>query len=243
LRYLILSDLHSNWEALTAVLKDAKKRYDTIICCGDVVGYGADPNKMTEWVRANSAVTIRGNHDRACSSLTGIEWFNPLAQVASRWTYGALTDHNRVWLDSLPAGPVELDGFAMVHGSPLDEDEYLLTASAAAEAFAFLDRPLTFFGHTHVQGGFENRRMKVIRFEPAALGYPIGMDEYAAYLVNPGSVGQPRDSDPRAAYLLYDSEDQTLEFRRAEYDVAAAQEKIVDAGLPMMLAARLSIGS
>jgi len=243
LRYLILSDLHANWEALTAVLADAKGKYDSILCCGDVVGYGADPNKMTEWVRENTAITIRGNHDRACSSLEGIEWFNPMAQEATKWTHRKLTDHNRTWLDSLPAGPAEIDGFAMVHGSPVDEDEYMLTASSAVEAFAVQETPLTFFGHTHVQGGFEHRRMKVQRFAPAELGIQVSLDEYAAYLVNPGSVGQPRDSDPRAAYAIYDSAERTVEFRRVGYDVEAAQEKIVEAGLPMMLAARLSIGT
>jgi len=198
---------------------------------------------MTDWVRANALITIRGNHDRACSSLTGIEWFNPLAQAATTWTHRALTDHNRGWLDALPAGPAEIDGFAMVHGSPVDEDEYLLSLSAAVDAFALQETALTFFGHTHIQGGFELRRMKVVRFAPATLGVPVTIDERAAYLVNPGSVGQPRDSDPRAAYLIYDSAFRTLEFRRVEYDVETAQNKIVEAGLPTMLAARLSIGT
>ncbi len=243
MRYLILSDLHANWEALTAVLADAKQRYDTILCCGDVVGYGADPNRMTDWVRANTTITIRGNHDRACSSLAGIEWFNPLAQAATTWTHRELTANNRAWLDGLPAGPAEIDGFAMVHGSPVDEDEYLVSPSAAVGAFALQETPLTFFGHTHIQGGFEQRRMKVLRFVPAALGVPVTIDEYAAYLVNPGSVGQPRDNDPRAAYAVYDSAGRTVEFRRVQYDIETAQEKIVEAGLPLMLAARLRIGS
>jgi diadenosine tetraphosphatase ApaH/serine/threonine PP2A family protein phosphatase len=242
LRYLILSDLHANWEALTAVLTDADGKYDSILCCGDVVGYGADPNRMTEWVRANTAITIRGNHDRACSSLLGIEWFNPLAQEATKWTHRELTAHNRLWLDSLPAGPAEIDGFTIVHGSPLDEDEYLLTVSAAADAFAFQKTALTFFGHTHIQGGFEHHRMKVHRFSPKTLGTPVTIDEHSAYLVNPGSVGQPRDSDPRAAYLVFETAHRTVEFRRVPYDIATAQKKIVEAGLPMMLAARLSIG-
>ncbi len=243
MRYLILSDLHANWEALTAVLDDAKQQYDSVLCCGDVVGYGADPNRLTDWVRENTAITIRGNHDRACSSLTGIEWFNPLAQAATTWTYRTLTDHNRAWLDALPAGPAEIDGFAMVHGSPVDEDEYLLSAIAATEAFALQETALTFFGHTHIQGGFEQRRMKVLRFAPGMLGVPVTLDDRAAYLVNPGSVGQPRDSDPRAAYVVYDSAYRTLEFRRVQYDIETAQDKIVEAGLPVMLAARLSIGT
>jgi predicted phosphodiesterase len=243
LRYLILSDLHANWEALTAVLADAKKEYDAVLCCGDVVGYGADPNRMADWVRSNTTITIRGNHDRACSSLTGIEWFNPMAQEATRWTHQELTADNRAWLNALPAGPAEIDGFALVHGSPVDEDEYVMTAGTALEAFAVLETPLAFFGHTHIQGGFEYRRMKIQRFAPATLAVPVAIEECAAYLVNPGSVGQPRDSDPRAAYLICDSAERTIEFRRVKYDVEAAQEKIIDAGLPTILAARLSIGN
>ena len=243
MRYLILSDLHANWEALRAVLEDAKDKYDSILCCGDVVGYGADPNRVTDWARASTAVTIRGNHDRACSSLTGIDWFNPLAQAATRWTHRELTADNMAWLEGLPPGPAEIEGFGLVHGSPVNEDEYLVSASAAVEAFSLQETPLTFFGHTHIQGGFEQRRMKVVRFAPAMLGVPITIDEFAAYLVNPGSVGQPRDSDPRAAYALYDSAYRTLEFQRVEYDIRTAQEKIVEAGLPMMLAARLGIGT
>lgn len=243
MRYLIVSDLHSNWEALSAVLEDAAGQYDLVLCCGDVVGYGADPNRVTEWARAHALVTIRGNHDRACASLTGLQWFNPIAQAASRWTHRVLTEENRQWLRTLPEGPVLVEDFLVVHGSPLDEDEYILSVHEAAEAFAYTETSLTFFGHTHVQCGFENMRMSTRRWTPSEICRAISVEDTSGYLINPGSVGQPRDRDPRASYMLFDRERRILLARRVAYDVAAAQQKILDAHLPPALAYRLGSGT
>jgi len=149
-RYLILSDIHANWEGLQAVLEHARGKYDQVLCCGDLIGYGADPNPVTEWVRAHVITVVRGNHDKAAAGLDDLEWFNPVARAAAVWTQQELTADNADYIRNLPKGPLMLDGFEVVHGSPLDEDEYMLAAADAGLAFGYLDTALTFFGHTHV---------------------------------------------------------------------------------------------
>jgi predicted phosphodiesterase len=244
-RYLIVSDLHANLEALNAVVRQAAGRYDQAICCGDLVGYGADPNPVTDWVRANCAIVVRGNHDRASSGLDDLEWFNPVARIAAVWTLENLSAGNADYIRSLPQGPVLVDGFEVVHGSPYDEDEYVLAAGEAGQAFGYLEARLAFFGHTHVQGGFiwnQSRVETIARTGARSDRQRMEIDPECAYLVNPGSVGQPRDGDPRAAYAVYDSGAQMLTYFRAAYDVEAAQKRIRDVGLPPVLADRLSVG-
>lgn len=245
MRYLILSDPHANWEALEAVAQKAGGRYDCALCCGDLVDYGADPNAVTEWVRANCAAVIRGNHDKVSTGVEDIEWFNPAAQAAAIWTRQALTEENRAYVRDLPQGPLPVDGFQLAHGSPADEDEYLLTADDAVTAFAYLDEPVAFVGHTHLQGGYiwNRGRVETIPRPVAHFGRrKMEIDFGRAYLINPGSVGQPRDGDPRAAFALYDSEACVVEYRRVSYDVREAQRKIRQAGLPAVLADRLGVG-
>jgi predicted phosphodiesterase len=242
--FLILSDIHANLEALEAVLADARRRYDRILCLGDLVGYGADPNAIVEWVRENVAVAIRGNHDRASAAedptgLDTIETFNPTAQTSTYWTRRALLPGNRAYLEALPRGPLFYQGVDLVHGSPADEDEYVIAVSDAAPLFDLLGAPLTFFGHTHKQGGFRLARRTTRPLQPERT-FELEPDYY--YLVNPGSVGQPRDGDPRAAYAVYSPEECTVEFRRVAYDVDRAAAKIRAAGLPEFLAARLHEG-
>jgi diadenosine tetraphosphatase ApaH/serine/threonine PP2A family protein phosphatase len=238
LRYLVLSDLHANWEALQAVLAAARGEYDRIVCCGDIAGYGPDPNLVIDWVRATIGPVIRGNHDRACVGLEDLEWFNPIARAAAVWTAAQLSKTNFKYLRNLPAGPLAVDGFQLAHGSPLDEDEYLMSLSDAVEPLTQLETNLAFFGHTHIQGAFTwmNGRYEAIgenclRLEPDA-----------AWLVNPGAVGQPRDGDPRAAYALYDTGPGEVLQCRAAYDYGTTARKIVEAGLPDVLAARLALG-
>jgi len=244
-RYLILSDIHANWEGLEAVLQHAAGKYDQVLCCGDVIGYGADPNAVADWVGTHAAAVVRGNHDKAAVGLDDLEWFNPVARAAAIWTQEELSGGNAEYIRNLPKGPLALNGFQMVHGSPLDEDEYILGAGDAALVFAYLDAPLTFFGHTHLQGGFvlNHARVETIGKTPAGEErQTLELDEECAYMINPGSVGQPRDGDPRAAYVVYNPEERFLIYYRLAYDVGKAQEKIRRAGLPPLLADRLSVG-
>jgi predicted phosphodiesterase len=244
-RYLVLSDLHANWEALDAVIRETQGKYDKAICCGDLVGYAADPNRVVEWVRENCAVVVRGNHDRACTGLDDLQWFNPVARQAALWTLEQLTKANIDYTALLAKGPVLLDGFEIVHGSPYDEDEYVLAAGEAGQAFGYLESRLGFFGHTHVQGGFiwNHSRVETIARVPArSRNETLDVDPDCAYLVNPGSVGQPRDGDPRAAFVMYDSDIHAVTYHRIPYDVETAQKKIRDAGLPPILADRLMVG-
>jgi len=244
-RYLILSDLHANWEALDAVVRHAKGEYDSSLCCGDLVGYGADPNPVVEWVRDHCAVIVRGNHDRACTGQEDLEWFNPVARAAAVWTLANLSAENVSYVRDLPQGPTFLDGVQVLHGSPYDEDDYVVGAEQAAQAFTYLESRLAFFGHTHLQGGFIWNQGRVETIPPIPLQsdrQSLAVDSTGGYLLNPGSVGQPRDGDPRAAYALYDSERCIVDYCRVDYDVETAQRKIRDAGLPIFLAERLSMG-
>jgi predicted phosphodiesterase len=244
-RYLILSDLHANLEALNAVLDSASGGWDSAICCGDLVGYGADPNAVVEWVRANCPTVVRGNHDRASTGMEDLEWFNPVARAAAVWTLQALSRDNAEYVRGLPRGPLTVDGFQIVHGSPFDEDEYVIAAGEASNAFGYMEARLAFFGHTHVQGGFiwNQSRVETILRPSARNDYELmEIDSECAYLVNPGSVGQPRDGDPRAAYVIYDTGAQYVKYCRTSYDIAGAQKRIHDAGLPPILADRLSVG-
>lgn len=245
MRWLILSDIHGNLEALEAALASAAGQYDRVACLGDVVGYGADPNAVTDWVRAHAAATVRGNHDRASTGDAVLEWFNPAAQASAVWTRHELTPENLAYLQGLPAGPLDLDGFELVHGSPADEDDYLIQIADAEPLAQRLNRPVTFFGHTHVQGGFyyeQGRVRRLARVGSNSRELALEISDRAGYLVNPGSVGQPRDNDWRAAYVLYEPEARLVMYRRVEYDLAAAQDKIRQAGLPGVLADRLAVG-
>jgi len=237
--FLIVSDIHGNREALEAVLADARGQYDRILCLGDLAGYGADPNFTVEWARANVSAIVRGNHDKVCAGLESLYSYRPAARAAAEWTVGTLTAENRSYLERLPRGPLPYEGFDLVHGSPLDEDEYLVTASDVAAIVKEIETPLSFFGHTHHQGGFLIVRGNVKSIDPRLM---LNLERRYRYLVNPGSVGQPRDGDPQAAYAIYRPEDQVVEFRRTLYDAAAAAGKIRAAGLPDALASRLLTG-
>jgi predicted phosphodiesterase len=244
-RYLLISDLHGNWEALEAVLVSTCGQYDHIVCCGDLVGYGPDPNRVVEWARANLLVVIRGNHDRACCGLEDLEWFNPVAQTASRWTMSELSAESLDWLRGLPQGPVAVDGFLVAHGSPLDEDEYIASPTDAANLFEYLESSVTFIGHTHLQGGFMWRDgvgEAIARPRSWEHQTRLHIEPGGIYLINPGSTGQPRDNDPRAACAIFDSEKREVTLLRMAYDYEAVQEKIERAGLPPALGLRLGFG-
>jgi predicted phosphodiesterase len=245
MRYLVLSDIHANWEALGAVMEDSTGSFDQILCCGDLVGYGADPNLAVEWVRANCAAVVRGNHDKACTGLDDLEWFNPVARVAALWTAQVLTPENADYARALPKGPFAIGGFQMVHGSALDEDEYVLGPAEAELAFAYMESRVEFFGHTHIQGGFlwNRSRVEILnRVAARSNRQLLEIDPTCAYMINPGSIGQPRDGDPRAAYAIYDTGAGIVTYHRVPYDIAGAQKKIRSAGLPPILADRLAAG-
>jgi predicted phosphodiesterase len=237
--FLIVSDIHGNREALEAVLADAQGRYDRIVCLGDLAGYGADPNFAIEWARANVSAIVRGNHDKVCAGLESLYSYRPAARAAAEWTINALSAENRAYLEKLPRGPLPYEGFDLVHGSPLDEDEYIVTANDVAGIRREIETPLTFFGHTHLQGGFLIARDKV---KPIDRRLVLELESDYFYLVNPGSVGQPRDGDPHAAYAIYSPQEHRIEFHRVLYDAVAAARKIHNAGLPESLATRLLSG-
>lgn len=249
MRYLILSDIHANYEALQAVLKHAKGRYDRLLCLGDLVGYGSDPNEVLEWARDvisnDGARMIRGNHDKACCGLDSIEDFNPAAQASSIWTADVLGESNLEFLRELAMGPVDAGGFDLVHGAPSDEDEYIITLNDAAGMREHTRVALTFFGHTHVQGGFFFRRAAVKSIDKVPSKWEeltISIDEHSTFLINPGSVGQPRDGDWRAAYAVYEATDRLVTYYRVEYDAQEARRRMREVGLPAVLGDRLLVG-
>jgi predicted phosphodiesterase len=237
--FLIVSDIHGNREALEAVLDDARGRYDRIVCLGDLAGYGADPNFTVDWARADVSAIVRGNHDKLCAGLESFYSYRPAARAAAEWTVQTLTADNRAYLERLPRGPLPYEGFDLVHGSPLDEDEYLMNTNDVAAISKEIDTPLSFFGHTHLQGGFLIARGGV---KPIDRHRALELERDYTYLVNPGSVGQPRDGDPQAAYAICFAKERVVEFRRVAYNVALAAEKIRAAGLPESLASRLLNG-
>jgi diadenosine tetraphosphatase ApaH/serine/threonine PP2A family protein phosphatase len=255
MRALILSDIHGNLDALESVLATANG-YDQVWHLGDAVGYGAYPNQVIDCLRAIGTLHVRGNHDRVSSGLHSDEDFNPIAAYAARWTGAQLTAENRDWLRNMPQGPIFPEGSKAecVHGSPLDEDQYLTSIHEAFDVMRSQQGLVTFFGHTHVQGGFSSNGRNWTEITPhygnqtQAVHWrvPLKMDGSMRYLINPGSVGQPRDFDWRAAFTIYDDVNggsaEELLFHRVPYDVAAAQKAIIEAGLPERLASRLTEG-
>ncbi len=255
MRLLLLSDIHANLEALDACL-EAAPSCDHIVNLGDVVGYNASPNEVCERVRALGGPVVRGNHDRACAGLSDLSEFNLAAAVSARWTQASLQPEHLSWLRALPQGPLRFDefvGLEFVHGSPRDEDEYLLNSSSANLDFQLPGHSdVIFFGHTHLQGGFAYQDGSTRPFTPAyepgkgMVSFPMVLDAGERYLINPGSVGQPRDNDWRAAFATYEGEGDgapaKVTFYRVPYDVEDAQARILAANLPERLANRLALG-
>lgn len=249
MRVLLISDIHANLEALTAVL-DAAPAHDAVWNLGDVVGYGANPNEVIDRARHLGDLFVRGNHDRACCGLCDLADFNPIAARAARWTRAMLTEEHTQWLQDLAAGPVTPEGSSSTcsHGSPLDEDQYMLTVRDAWQPLCQIKTRVNFIGHTHVQGGFATNGEEWFRLTPQyssrdhAESYELQLRDGGRYLLNPGSVGQPRDGDWRAAFALYDNEERLLTYYRVPYDIRLAQMRIIGAGLPDRLATRLRDG-
>jgi predicted phosphodiesterase len=246
MRYLVLTDIHANLEALETCLADARARgYDQTLVLGDLVGYGADPNAVVAMVQGlKPAAMVRGNHDKVACGLDQAEGFNLIAKSAARWTFDTLTPEHRAWLAALPRGPLVVDDLVEIcHGSPFDEDAYLFDEIDARRAFTVTTRQLCLFGHTHYPVTFHFSGSVLGAAGPSAESESLlRLQDEMRYLVNPGAVGQPRDGDPRAGYAIVDAAAKHVELVRIEYPVETAQAKVVAAGLPDVLARRLGVG-
>ena len=246
MRFLLLSDIHANATALEASLAAVEGRWERALCLGDIVDYGPDPNEVTDRVKVLAPVIIRGNHDKAVAGLTDLEGFNPVAQIAAQWTREQLRPDNVEYIAQLAAGPVSADSLTLVHGAYEDEDEYVFVPGQAMGGLLESPSEVTFFGHTHHQGGFSYRAGHIgviqLRPEPGPKFAALRLEAGTRYLLNPGSIGQPRDGDPRAAFAIADLDHQVIEFWRVPYDIAAVQGRMVKAGLPFQLVERLAMG-
>jgi len=243
---LILSDIHANLQALRTVLRYARRRaIQRYVLLGHLVGYGANPNETLELIRQmQPLVTVRGNHDRACVTPGMDLGFSLPARSAVSWTRTQLTEAHAWFLEGLPMGPVDVGGdYRIAHGSPLDEDAYLLHSREALQAFDGFRGQTCFFGHTHLPEGYEldeaAQRLTHLTFEPGAW---FQLRDGCRYLINPGSVGQPRDRDPRLSFMTYDPSSRRLKLHRMDYDHAGAARAIRAAGLHPNLAERLQHG-
>ena len=253
MRALIISDIHSNLPAFEAVIA-AAPQYDAVWNLGDVVGYGASPNEVVHRARELGGIVIRGNHDRACGDPEAFSQKNrlsPIAATAAVWTDRVLTDKNRKWLLALPPGPMKplRRNLICVHGSSRNEDQYISSESGAKTALDASRARITLFGHTHEQVAWIATRRALYPLEPefrsrsGAVQFELPLRRNNRYLLNPGSVGQPRDGDWRAAFAIYDDAELNWTWYRIPYDVGAAQTRIMSAGLPEELADRLRDGS
>jgi len=246
MRYLVLTDIHANLEALDACLADAPAHgYDETLVLGDLVGYGPDPDTVVARVQSlNPVAIVRGNHDKVACGLEQAEGFNSVAKSAAKWTLDILTSDHREWLCALPEGPIDVDDTVEIcHGSPFDEDAYIFDELDAVRALKVATRPLCLFGHTHYPVTFElsDESFDSVGSAPGPQMH-VQMRAGCKYLLNPGSVGQPRDGDPRAAYAIVDTTLRRVELFRLRYAVEETQAKIIKAGLPEVLAQRLGVG-
>jgi predicted phosphodiesterase len=245
MRYLILSDIHANREAFSAVLAHVRrKRWDRAVFLGDLVGYGASPNQTVDMLRQlKPLVAIRGNHDKVCSGVENGEMFNRVALQAALWTRSRLSRPNLRWLRDLPEGPVIVDGaFAISHGTPIDEDAYIFGEIEALNVFRQTTFPLCFFGHSHFPVVFGLSPDAIHTVLSQSTAFRFYLQDGMRYLVNPGSIGQPRDGNPLASFAIYDSGARTVTIYRVPYRLERAQARILDAGLPRPLADRLALG-
>ncbi|MBN2246940.1 MAG: metallophosphoesterase family protein [Candidatus Aminicenantes bacterium] len=245
MRYLIFTDIHGNLEAFKKVLSfSKKKRIDHHLFLGDLVGYGASPNECIQKIQSLTNIsTVRGNHDKAVCTEESIKAFNPIAAAAILWTQKNLRKKNLNFLCKIKKGPKIINNdITICHGTPFDEDAYIFGEFDAAEAFLHMRTQICFFGHTHfpyvyteknglVQGQYITKNVKDLKIEPDT-----------RYLINPGSVGQPRDRDNRAGFAVYDSDKNVIDFYRVNYNIENAQKKILSQNLPPALAERLTLG-
>ena len=246
MRLLILSDLHANLTAFDAALAAASGKWDAAVCLGDVVGYGPDPVTVSEKVQNITSDVIRGNHDKAVAGIMTSDDFNPVAKMAVEWTQSQLSPELMSWLATLPQGPKQAQGVVLIHGAFQDEDEYVFTPAQALEGLLDSSTVLSFFGHTHHQGGFSYHESDIevlaLRPRPTESFSALHLEPGHKYLLNPGSIGQPRDGDPRAAFAIADFDHKIVEFWRVPYDISSVQSRMYEANLPEPLIFRLALG-
>ncbi len=246
MRYLVFSDIHSNLEAFQALLEYAARlKIDGYLFLGDLVGYNVSPDASIELIQTLKPLRlIRGNHDKAVCGLDELSSFNPIAASAITWTRQNIKEDNLKYLQSLEQGPREIEGedITICHGAPFDEDYYLFGEFDAAEAFLHYNTSICFFGHTHFPCLYARKNWNVEGTFPGGGKKEIRLKENTSYLINPGSVGQPRDRNPKASCAVYDSEVRSITFHRFKYDIKKTQEKILKANLPIPLAERLKLG-
>jgi len=241
MRYAVPSDVHSNWEALEAVLSYLEKiKYNKVVFLGDFVGYGANPNECLSLLKEIVDIAVLGNHDFAILNPEESKYFNPYAREAIMWTRSILNRDNLEYLHSLPLLEEIEEGIITVHSTPIKPErwEYLLSVNEAFLQFSIFEGKIALFGHSHIPGAFLMEKEEI----GVAVGKNLILKANARYFINPGSVGQPRDLDPRASFGILDTTEGIFEWHRVEYDIYKAQEKIVKAGLPLFLAERLLRG-
>jgi diadenosine tetraphosphatase ApaH/serine/threonine PP2A family protein phosphatase len=239
-RYAVLSDVHSNIEALDAALALTRPD-DKVLCLGDIVGYGPNPNECVAKIRELATAVVLGNHDVAAIDNFGLNYFNPAAREAMRWTQRVISAASKEWLNSL-GYEFRMPEFLLVHGAPKNYFEYILDKGGAARAFAATDAPVIFIGHTHIAEYYGLEPDGTISHKHFQQGGQVVLEPGTRYIVNVGSVGQPRDLNPRSSFGLYDSDKRTVDIVRFDYPIAKVQEKIASAHLPEALARRLLVG-
>ena len=243
MRTAVISDIHGNLVALNTVLTHLEDiRVDRIVCLGDIVGYNPWPNECVDIIRGRGIPAIMGNHDRVASGLEEPEQFNSVAREAILWTRNRLTEENREFLKDLPERIIMKKGFLLVHGSPSNPDEYILSYDSVINNMEYLKNelklPVCLFGHTHIVAAFYLEKDIVYSLKDKS----IDIEDGKFYLINPGSIGQPRDGDPKASFLVLDEEKKMVEFYRFRYDIASVNRMLVDEGLNPSLGDRLFLG-
>jgi predicted phosphodiesterase len=241
MRIGIISDIHANLEALEAVLQDIKlRKIDGIWCLGDIVGYGANPNECIDIVRSNNITCVMGNHEHLISGVDVSDDFYLYADEHISWTRSVVTKENLAYIHNLPI-KIELEKVTLVHGSPKQPFDYIISMFEAEEAIPYLKTPLCFMGHSHIPmvATFKDYKHKKLRYVKNRGRIVLSN---SIEFINPGSVGQPRDENPESSYMIYDTETNSVLNRRIKYDVCKARKKIIDAGLPVWLGDRLLVG-
>ncbi|PID85168.1 MAG: phosphatase [Chloroflexi bacterium] len=241
MRVLVISDIHANLAAFEAVLEDAKGEWDIIWCLGDLVGYGPDPNECVALLQEHEHISLSGNHDWAALGKLDTESFNREAQIAIRWTQQAISQETYDYLAKLPP-KMKKGPYSLFHASPRHPVwEYILDAYTAAINFDHFETSYCLVGHTHVPVIYAELDDNTVQIMPPEYGRPLQLDS-TRVIINPGSVGQPRDSDPRAAYAFLEIEKRTFEHRRVEYPVSVTQDRMRQYGIPPRLIRRLAYG-